>query len=121
MLIPFLVLQLAATARPTYSSPALEAFIAAAVEANRAPPPDLLGYAARVESELSLLVRDTLGRERVAQVEQVAMTAAWRRGADYGLRVIGYRSQTVGVRNKTVLPGGRSFSLIFHRFSSRQS
>ena len=94
-----LALQLAAAAQrtPTYSSPSLEAFIAEAVVANRLPPPELLGYSARVESELSLLVRDTLGRERIAQVEQVAMSASWRRGADYALRVIGYRSQTVGV------------------------
>jgi len=97
MLVPFLVLQLASAAPTPYSSPALEAFIAAAAAANRAPPSDLLGYGARIESELSLLVRDTLGRERVAQVEQVAMAASWRRGADYGLRVVGYRSQTVGV------------------------
>lgn len=99
MLGTFLVLQLAAAAppKPIYSSPALEAFIAMAARANRAPPPDLLGYRARIESELSLLVRDTLGRERVAQVEQVALRAAWQRGADYDLRVIGYRSQTVGV------------------------
>ena len=99
MLGTFLLLQLAAAAPPprTYSSPALEAFIAAAAAANGAPPRELLGYGARIESELSLLVRDTLGRERVAQVEQVAMTATWQRGADYGLRVVGYRSQTVGV------------------------
>src|SRR4051812_9540469 len=99
MLGTLLLLQLAAaTPRPTtYSSPALEAFIAAAAVANRAPPLALLRYGALVESELSLLVRDTLGRERVAQVEQVAMNAAWRRGADYDLRVVGYRSQTVGV------------------------
>lgn len=99
MLGNLLLLQLAAAmpAKPIYSSPALEAFIGAAATANRAPPPDLLAYGARIESELSLLVRDTLGRERVAQVEQVALTAAWQRGADYDLRVIGYRSQTVGV------------------------
>lgn len=99
MLVTFLVLQLAAAtpSPPTYSTPALEAFIGAAATANRAPPSDLLGYRARIESELSLLVRDSLGRERVAQVEQVAMTATWDRGADYQLRVVGYRSQTVGV------------------------
>lgn len=99
MLGTFLLLQLAAATspKPVYSSPALEAFIAAAATANRRPPPDLLAYRSRIESELSLLVRDTLGRERVAQVEQVALAAAWQRGADYTLRVIGYRSQTVGV------------------------
>lgn len=98
MLGPLLLLQLAAAApTPAYSSPALAAFIAAASMANREPPLDLRGYDARIESELSLLVRDTLGRERVAQVEQVAMTAAWHRDADYSLRIVGYRSQTVGV------------------------
>ena len=99
MLGPILLLQLAVATSPppTYGSAALEAFILAAAAANRAPPPDLLGYGARIESELSLLVRDTLGRERVAQVEQVGMTATWHRGADYALRVVGYRSQTVGV------------------------
>ena len=99
MLGTLLLLQLAAAASPapTYSSPALEAFISAAAAANRVPPPELRRYRARIESELSLLVRDTLGRERVAQVEQVAMTATWQRGADYSLRIVGYRSQTVGV------------------------
>ena len=94
-----LLFQLSAATPPaaTYSSLALEAFISAAVTANRAPPAELLSYGARIESELSLLVRDTLGRERVAQVEQVAMTAAWHRGLEYNLRVVGYRSQTVGV------------------------
>jgi hypothetical protein len=100
MLGPLLCLQLAVAASPpdsTYSTAVLRAFIAAAADANRAPPVSLHGYLARVESELSLLVRDTLGRERVAQVEQVAMRASWERGSVYDLRVLGYRSQTVGV------------------------
>jgi hypothetical protein len=99
MLAVVLLLQLSAAAPPaaTYSSPALEAFVAAAAVANRAPPAELLGYRGRIESELSLIVRDTLGRERVAQVEQFAMAARWRRGVDYDLRIVGYRSQTVGV------------------------
>jgi hypothetical protein len=100
MLGPLLCLQLAIATTPpdsTYSTAALRAFIAAAADANRAPPASLHGYQARVESELSLLVRDTLGRERVAQVEQVAMRASWERGNVYDLRVLGYRSQTVGV------------------------
>ena len=100
MLGVFAVAQLAAAmpARDsTYSSRALAQFIAEAAEANRIPPPPLRGYHARVESELSLLLRDTLGRERVAQVEQIAMAAAWARNQSYELRVVGYRSQTVGV------------------------
>ena len=100
MLSPLLFLQLAvAAAHPdsTYSSPALRSFIAEAAANNRMPPAALLGYRARVESELSLIVRDTLGRERAAQVEQLAMNAAWERGRRYDLRVIGYRSESVGV------------------------
>ena len=96
----FLAAQLAA-ALPnpdsTYSSAALRAFIADAARSNRFPPTVLQRYDARVESELSLLLRDTLGRERVAQVEQIAMSAAWERSGRYDLRVIGYRSQSVGV------------------------
>jgi hypothetical protein len=100
MLGPLFCLQLAIAATPpesTYSTGALRTFIAAAADANRTPPVSLRGYLARVESELALLVRDTLGRERVAQVEQVAMRASWERGSLYDLRVLGYRSQTVGV------------------------
>ena len=100
MLCHLLVLQLAVTAASpdsTYSSAALRTFISAAASNNRVPPAALRGYHARVESELSLIVRDTLGRERAAQVEQLAMNAGWERGQRYDLRVIGYRSQSVGV------------------------
>src|SRR5436189_875738 len=100
MLGPLLLLQLAVgTGHPDsiYSSPALAAFITEAASANRLPPAALRGYRARIESELSLIVRDTLGRERAAQVEQLAMTAAWERDQRYDLRVVGYRSESVGV------------------------
>jgi hypothetical protein len=81
----------------TYASPALRAMIAAAAVANHAPPRDLAGYRARVETELSLILRDTLGREHAAQIEQLATAASWTRAGDYDLHVIGYRSQNVGV------------------------
>src|SRR5215472_7341531 len=100
MLSHLLVLQLAVVAThpdSTYSSTALRAFIAEAAANNRLPPVALRGYHARIESELSLIVRDTLGLERAAQVEQLAMSAAWERGRRYDLRVVGYRSESVGV------------------------
>ena len=101
-LVLLLVGQLAAatrTADSTYSSPALARFVATAAASNRTPPERLRQYRARVESELSLLLRDTLGRERVAQIEQIAMSAEWerRQRQRYDLRVVGYRSQSVGV------------------------
>lgn len=100
MLAPLLLLQLAAgspRAAPNYATPSLAVFIAAAADSNRRPPPSLRGYVGRVESELSLILRDTLGREHVAQVEQVAMEARWRRDIDYDLHIVGYRSASVGV------------------------
>src|SRR3954471_4306704 len=100
MLAPLLALQLAIVAPSldsVYASPALRAFMGAAADANHLPPATLRGYRARVESELSLLVRDTLGREHAAQIEQLAMAATWKRADAYAVRVIGYRSQTVGV------------------------
>lgn len=99
MLGPLLLLQLAASPPriPTYATAALEVFIGAAAAGNREPPQSLRGYRAHVESELSLILRDTLGREHVAQVEQVALESRWRRGSDYNLHIVGYRSATVGV------------------------
>lgn len=80
----------------TYSSSAVQRLVEHAVVANHAPPPALAGYHARVESELSLLVRDTLGRERAAQIEQLASSVAWRRSGQYTMHVVGYRMQTLG-------------------------
>jgi hypothetical protein len=67
-----------------------------AVVANHAPPPSFAGYRAHVETEFSLLLRDTLGRERTAQVEQLASSVHWKRGESYDMRVIGYRTQSIG-------------------------
>lgn len=99
MLGPLLFLQLAVAQPkplPTYASRDLAAFIAAAAARNQ-PPAALRRYRAHVESELSLILRDTLGRENVVQVEQLALQSQWRRGVDYTLRVVGYRSESVGV------------------------
>ncbi len=69
MLVPLLFFQLAVTAAhpdSTYSSTALRSFISEAAANNRVPPAALRAYSASVESELSLIVRDTIGRERAA-------------------------------------------------------
>src|SRR5689334_10576700 len=94
------VAQIAAAAPPTnstYSTSALKDLIGRAAVENHEPPPSLRAYRSRVESELSLLVRDTLGREQAAQIEQVAANAAWTRNDRYDLRIVGYRSQNIGV------------------------
>jgi hypothetical protein len=81
----------------TYSSSALRAVVAAASVANHQPPAALRSYRSHLETEVSLLVRDTLGREHTAEVEQMATAAAWDRGGRYDLHVVGYRSQNIGV------------------------
>src|SRR5205814_1614192 len=80
-----------------YSTIALRTMVARAAEANRSPPPAFRSYSSHIETELSLLIRDTLGRENTAQVEQLATAATWNRGGRYDLHIIGYRSQSVGV------------------------
>lgn len=97
MLLPFILLaQLSAPTEPVYSSEAVRRLVAAAAVANHSPPPALRSYTATVESEFSILVRDTLGRERAAQIEQVASSVKWRPGSEYAMHVVGYRSQTLG-------------------------
>jgi hypothetical protein len=88
--------QLAAAPNSVYSSASLRELVARASIANRTPPPELRGYQARVESEFSINVRDTLGRERAGQIEQIASTVDWSRDGQYNMHVVGYRSQSVG-------------------------
>ena len=104
MLILFLCAQLSAAmpADSTYASPALREFVARAAIENRFPPAALRAYRSRIETELSLLIRDTLGRERSAEVEQLASDAAWTRGDRYDLHIVGYRSQNIGVPYSTL-------------------
>jgi hypothetical protein len=80
-----------------YSSPALRAVVARAAAENLRPPPELRSYRSHIETELSLLIRDTLGREHTAQIEQLATNAQWSRDGRYDLHVVGYRSESVGV------------------------
>src|SRR5437762_5518378 len=102
MLALVLYAQVAATAAPrgdsTYSSPALRELVAAASLSNRVPPPELLGYRAHLETEFSFIITDTLGRERVGEIEQLAASARWNvASGEYGVHVAGYRVQNVGL------------------------
>jgi hypothetical protein len=86
----------------TYATPALREVIARAAVANHVPPAALRGYRSHIESELSLMVRDTLGRELTAQIEQIATAATWQRTGRYDLHVEGYRSQSIGIPYSTL-------------------
>src|SRR5256714_8332660 len=95
MLHVALFLQILA-ADSVYATRALNEFIARAALENRAPPASLFGYRAKVESELTLILRDSLGRELVGQVEQIAAGAEWEHTGRYDLHVVGFRSQSIG-------------------------
>lgn len=107
MLTILLAAQVAAAIAPvandsTYATPALREIVAAAAAANRRPPPELRSYTSRIETETSLILRDTLGRERSGEVEQLATRASWSRDGRYQLHIVGYRSQSVGVPYSTL-------------------
>lgn len=102
-MIPLLLFaQLAAPADPVYSSERVRDLVARAAAANHAPPPELRGYRARVETEFSISLRDTLGRERAAQIEQLSSKVEWTRDGKYDMHVVGYRSQSLGAPISTL-------------------
>lgn len=100
-------MQLAAGATRTagdsiYATVALQRMVAHAAAENQRPPAELRSYRSHIETELSLILRDTLGREHTAEVEQLATAAQWDRGGRYDLHIVGYRSQSVGVPYSTL-------------------
>jgi hypothetical protein len=86
----------------TYASSGLRDIVARAAVENRRPPAAFKSYTSRIETELSLLIRDTLGREHTAEVEQLATAASWDRNGRYDLHIIGYRAQSIGVPYSTL-------------------
>ena len=97
MILSLLVLaQLTSVAQPIYSSAAVRDLVTRATSANHAPPPEFGGYRAHVETEFSVLLRDSLGRERSAHIEQVASAVHWTRGGSYDMHILGYRTQSRG-------------------------
>ncbi len=88
--------QIASTSDSVYASSAVHALVTRAAVANHAPPPAFGGYRAHVESEMALLLRDTVGRERAAQLEQLASSVTWSRDGAYDMHVVGYRNQSLG-------------------------
>jgi hypothetical protein len=93
--------------------------VSAAADSNRRPPRELRGYTSRVETEVGLIIRDSLGRENAGEIEQMTSRASWTRDGPYDLHVIGYRSQTVGVpySSLTIVRGWTVPSLYGERLS----
>jgi hypothetical protein len=81
----------------TYESAALRATVARAAVANRVVPPTLGAYRAHLETEMALIIVDTLGRERTGQVEQLGGTGRWTPDSGFNAHIEGYRTQSTGV------------------------
>ena len=75
---------------------ALSRLLTAAAMVNAQVPERLKAYRGRVETEMSVVVLDSGGRERTTQLEQIASDVRWRAPDRYDQRVIGYRSQSIG-------------------------
>jgi hypothetical protein len=88
--------QVITTTRPSDSLIGLSTLLAEAARVNAQIPDRLRAYRARIESEMSLVLLDSGGRERTAQLEQVASDVRWRAPDRYDQRVIGYRHQSIG-------------------------
>jgi hypothetical protein len=80
-----------------YSTAAVRQLVERASVANRRIPDGLRGYQARVESEMAFIARQPDGIEQTFTVEQAATTVRWDRSGQFEQRVVGYRSQSVGV------------------------
>jgi hypothetical protein len=93
-----IVAQVAAAAPvdSTYASQALRGVVARAAIANGVVPPTLSAYQAHVESEMALILVDTLGRERTGQVEQMGGRARWNPDSGLITHIEGYRTQSTG-------------------------
>lgn len=78
-----------------YSSQALQGSVADASARNRLPRA-LQAYSAKVETEITLVIRRADGTEVVGSVEQIASTLRWARTGVYEQRVQGYRMQQAG-------------------------
>jgi hypothetical protein len=81
----------------TYSSAYVRQLVERASVSNRRIPDSLRGYQARVETEMAFIARQVDGTEQTFTVEQAASIARWKRTGEYEQRVIGYRSQSVGL------------------------
>ena len=81
----------------TYASAALRAIVDRAATANRSVPATLMSYKAHLESEMALIIVDTIGRERTGQIEQMGGTARWRPDSGFIADIQGYRMQSTGV------------------------
>jgi len=109
----------------TYETLALRVLVGEAARLNRRVPPGLGAYRAQMESEISIGSKRPDKGEVSVSTEQVASQLTWDRTGAFEQRVMGYRSQSVGVqfasigffRNAWAVPSlyGNRLALLFGR------
>lgn len=114
----------------TYESPALRAIITEAVRFNRRVPAGLGTYRAQMESEISIGSQRPDQGEQSVSVEQIASELTWSRTGAFEQRIIGYRSQSIGLqlasisffRDAWAVPSlyGNRLALLFGRDTTRR-
>ncbi|MBW7932369.1 MAG: hypothetical protein H3C62_01905 [Gemmatimonadaceae bacterium] len=114
----------------TYESARVRGIITDAVRANRRVPLSLGAYRAELESEISIGSKRPDKGELSFSVEQVASELYWDRTGAFEQRVLGYRSQTLGLqfasigflRNAWAVPAlyGNRLALLFGTDTSRR-
>jgi hypothetical protein len=97
MLSWLLVAQIVASDTATYSSAGLQTFVAMASERNRNVPAALRSYRATVEAEIAIVARRAEGMEGTVSLEQIQNEVRWRYPGEYEQRVVGYRTQSLGL------------------------
>jgi hypothetical protein len=112
----------------TYESEQLREIIQEAARANRLVPPALGSYTAKLESEIAIGSQRPDKGERAYSVEQVASALSWDRTGAFDQRIVGYRSQSLGLqlasigflRNAWAVPSlyGNRLALLFGRETS---
>lgn len=93
---------------------ALERLVARVADANRLPG-RLVAFRARVESEVSIVLRREDGREFGTSIEQMVSRVSWQRGIGLRQEVIGYRAQANAFALPTInyLPSGWLISFLY--------
>ncbi len=80
----------------TYASARVQRLVTRAAAAEAQPPEGLTSFTGHMESEIAVLVRDSMGTETATQVEQFAGRVSWRRDGALLQRVTGYRARLLG-------------------------
>ena len=80
-----------------YSTTRVRQLVERASVSNQRVPDGLARYDAQVESEMAFIARQPDGIEQTFTVEQAATMVHWERSGQFEQRVVGYRSQSVGV------------------------